>query len=86
MFSTTKALSALSVAMLVQQGHLKWDDKISKFWPEYAQNGKQETTVQHVLSHQAGIPYIKESIYYDDALNITKALDKIARSTPIWKP
>jgi CubicO group peptidase (beta-lactamase class C family) len=86
LFSTSKAVSSLSIALLVQQGHLKWDDKVAKFWPEYASNGKGETKIQQVLSHQAGIPYIDEKILYDDALNISKALDKIARSTPIWKP
>jgi len=86
LFSTTKALSALCIALMVDRGQLDWNDRVVKYWPEYGQNGKQNTTIQQVLSHQAGIPYIDEKILYSDALSIDDALMKIARSTPIWEP
>lgn len=86
MFSTTKAVSSLCIALLVDRGLLDWNDPVAKYWPEYAVNGKENTTIQHLLSHQAGVPYIDEPISYHDALNVTRAINKIAQSKPLWIP
>lgn len=50
-------LSALCIAKLVDDGLIKWDDEVSKFWREYAQNGKKHTTIDHVLAHQVRFCY-----------------------------
>lgn len=52
LFSVTKPLAALCLALLVDRGHLAWDDLVSKHWPEYGVRGKQNTSVAHVLAHQ----------------------------------
>lgn len=38
--------------MLVDRGYIKYEDKISKFWPEFAQNGKSEITFGWIMSHK----------------------------------
>lgn len=50
-FSSTKAVAALCVAMLVDRGHVKYDDLVTKFWPEFGSHGKENVTVQWVMSH-----------------------------------
>jgi CubicO group peptidase (beta-lactamase class C family) len=55
LFSTTKAVAALMVARLVDEGRLAYDQPVADVWPEFAQNGKADITVEQVLSHQAGL-------------------------------
>jgi len=55
LFSTTKAVAALMVARLVDEGRLAYDQPVADVWPEFAQNGKGEVTVEQALSHQAGL-------------------------------
>ncbi len=59
-FSVTKTLLALTLHLLVQNGRAKYDDLVVKHWPEYCQgpgdwNGKEKTTIAHVLQHRAGL-------------------------------
>ena len=55
LFSTTKAVAALMVARLVDEGRLAYDQPVADVWPEFAQAGKAAVTVEQALSHQAGL-------------------------------
>jgi CubicO group peptidase (beta-lactamase class C family) len=55
LFSTTKAVAALLIARLVDEGRLAYDQPVADVWPEFAQNGKGEVTIEQALSHQAGL-------------------------------
>ena len=44
-YSTTKGIVAVCVAMLVDRGVLSYDDKVASVWPEFAQSGKHTITV-----------------------------------------
>ena len=59
MFSSTKTLSAIAVAALVDQGIVAYEDKVAKVWPEFAKNGKENVTLQEVLRHEAGLARIR---------------------------
>ena len=48
-------LGAILIATLVDQGLLSYDDKVSKYWPEFAQNGKEDVTVAQVMRHECGL-------------------------------
>ena len=39
-FSSTKSLTAICMARMVDKGLLDYKEKISKYWPEFAQNGE----------------------------------------------
>ncbi|MFB6348066.1 serine hydrolase domain-containing protein [Moraxella sp. ZJ142] len=54
-FSIGKGVMATLIAVLVSQGLLDYDACVSKYWPEFAQNGKQNITLKQVLSHRAGL-------------------------------
>lgn len=56
LFSASKAISALLLHKLIEQGHLKIEDRIADFIPEFAQCGKARITVRQLLGHRAGIP------------------------------
>ncbi|VDK52530.1 unnamed protein product [Anisakis simplex] len=84
-FSATKAISSLCIAMLVDRGRLSYDDLVIKYWPEYGQYGKENTTIEDVLTHKAGIPYL-EDITMDDVHDNEIMMQKIERAKPLWKP
>uniref|UniRef100_A0A7E4ZWW2 Beta-lactamase domain-containing protein n=1 Tax=Panagrellus redivivus TaxID=6233 RepID=A0A7E4ZWW2_PANRE len=87
LFSTTKALSGLCIALLVDQGLLNYNDPVAKYWTEFGQNGKENTTVRQVLNHEAGLPYIDETISLEEAKgDAHEALRKIAAAKPAWVP
>ncbi len=54
--SVTKVAStAIGIAILVERGQLSYDDKIAKFFPEFAQNGKENVTTRDCLTHVSGL-------------------------------
>ena len=61
-FSSSKVLTSLVIAMLEDRGHLKYDQKVSDLWPEYGQHGKENTTVSQVMRHEAGLSRFDKSL------------------------
>jgi CubicO group peptidase (beta-lactamase class C family) len=57
-FSASKAVTAMLVHHLEQTGKIHLTDPVSWYLPEFAQHGKRDVTILHVLSHQSGIPRI----------------------------
>ncbi|ODB35218.1 MULTISPECIES: serine hydrolase [Pseudoalteromonas] len=56
--SNTKAFTAAALAMLIDQGKLSWDDKVTKHIPEfklYDSYVTQEMTIRDLLSHRSGL-------------------------------
>jgi len=56
--STTKAMTAVCVAMLVDAGKLKWSDKVADIIPGFKINDAYSTsqiTVKDLLTHNAGL-------------------------------
>lgn len=45
-FSVTKGITALAVQIQAERGRLSVEDPISKYWPEFAANGKAEITIE----------------------------------------
>ena len=50
------------MAMLYGQGLFKYEDKISKIWPEFAQNGKENVKICDVFRHESGLAYFTNPI------------------------
>lgn len=83
-FSTTKGITAIAVAMLVQRGFIDYDEKVVTYWPEFAAHGKEDATVAQLLSHQCGL------IAPDGPITLAEALDwgtitaRLADTKPDW--
>lgn len=83
MMSVAKGISALCVAILVERKLLSLDDRVSKYWPEFAAEGKEAVTVRQALGHLACIPvtdFASEGDFYD----YDKMVAAIARQKPLW--
>ncbi len=56
MASLTKPLAtATSVMILLERGQLRLRDKVAKYFPEFAANGKQDLTIEQLLVHSSGL-------------------------------
>lgn len=59
-FSSGKAIMSIVVAFCVSKGYLKYDLKVADVWPEFAQGGKEEVTVQDILQHRGGVGWLDD--------------------------
>ena len=85
-FSTTKAVAALLVSRLVDQGRLDYAQSVASVWPEFAQAGKAEITVAQVMSHQDGLAGLIEPMDPGLWLDWEVIVDKLAAMAPLWPP
>lgn len=58
MMSTGKAMGCLCVLKLVDEGKIGLNAPVAKYWPEFAQAGKDAITVRQVLSHLSGLVFL----------------------------
>lgn len=84
MFSTTKGLAALAVGMLVDRGHLSWDDPVAKHWPEFAKHGKEHISVRHVLKHESGLLMPARPIGWDHIEDVATREKNYEDAVPRW--
>jgi CubicO group peptidase (beta-lactamase class C family) len=85
-YSTTKTMAALCALMLADRGELDLYAPVSRYWPEYAQNGKAATEVRHFLSHSAGLSGMDEPMRSEDLYDWDRVVDALARQAPWWEP
>jgi CubicO group peptidase (beta-lactamase class C family) len=85
-FSTTKWPAALTVLRLVDDGRLALDQPVGSVWPEYAVNGKEDTTIRHLLAHQAGVVTFPEPRPASGWADWDDLVAMLARSEPSWPP
>ena len=85
-FSTTKGIASICIAMLVDAGELAYTDRVADHWPEFAAGGKGDITVEQMLSHQAGLIDLQPPLEYDEIVAVTPAIESLARQRPIWTP
>lgn len=85
-YSTTKGVAAVAIAMAVERGLIDYDAPVVRYWPEYGAAGKERTTVAQALSHQAGLPGFAEPTAPEDIYDWAGCCAKLARQTPSWVP
>lgn len=85
-YSTTKGMTAVCAHRLVDQGRLDLDAPVSKYWPEFAQAGKATLPVRYLLSHQAGLPAVRQPLAFDSLYNWAAMTSVLAAQEPWWEP
>jgi len=85
-YSTTKVMAALCTLMLVDRGLLDLDAPVARYWPEFAQAGKQNIPVRYVLSHQSGLAGLTEPIPFEALYNWDRVINALAAQKPLWEP
>ena len=85
-WSATKGIVAIAVAMLVDRGKLRYEDRVAQHWPEFAQAGKADITVAQILSHQSGLNGFAEPTTPDDFYDWNLVTSRLAAQAPFWPP
>jgi CubicO group peptidase (beta-lactamase class C family) len=85
-FSATKGMAAMAVAVAHSRGLLDYDEKVATYWPEFAQHGKDRVTVQQMLSHQTGLSAIDEPLDLETMADLDALAAILARQKPAWVP
>jgi len=84
--STTKGLSAMTLAMANARGWLDYDAPVALYWPEFAQNGKAAVTVRQLLGHEAGLVLLDEKLTIEKLRDLDYMARMLARQKPAWTP
>jgi CubicO group peptidase (beta-lactamase class C family) len=82
-FSASKAVTALLIHLLSEQGLVNLMDPVSYYCPEFAQNGKRTITVHQILSHRGGIPAIPSDTPIDVLWNREEIWRLLCQAKPV---
>ena len=85
-YSATKGLSAMTLAMAHSRGWLDYDELVCNYWPEFAQNGKEKITVRQLLAHQAGLFALDQPVDRNTIADLDALAEILARQKPAWEP
>jgi CubicO group peptidase (beta-lactamase class C family) len=85
-FSVSKGVTAVCLLMAAESGSLDLDAPVARYWPEFAANGKDETTVRQVLSHRAGLAWPADDLTIEQLQAWTPVTESLARQRPAWEP
>jgi CubicO group peptidase (beta-lactamase class C family) len=86
MYSTSKGLAAMTLALAHSRGWLDYDATVAGYWPEFAQHGKERITVRELLAHQGGLCAIDEPLDAVRLGDLDGLAEVLARQRPAWEP
>lgn len=84
LFSCTKPFTAVTALQLVGEGKLELDVPVARYWPEFAAAGKERITLRHLLSHQAGLPAIRQNLPAEALYDWQAMTAALAAEAPWW--
>jgi CubicO group peptidase (beta-lactamase class C family) len=85
-YSATKGLAAMTLALAHSRGWLDYDERVSVYWPEFAEHGKERITVRQLLAHQAGLYALVEPVDRSVVADLDRLAVVLARQKPAWPP
>ena len=85
-YSTTKTMSFLCALVLADRGLLDFDRNVADYWPEFAQNGKAQVKVWHLMNHAAGLSGMDQMISPEEMYDWDMIVTLLAAQAPWWEP
>lgn len=86
-FSCTKGMASVLVAMLVEEGSLPgYDTPLSDVWPEFGAHGKDRITIGDALAHRGGVSAPRFELTPEQILDPLQMADILAAQEPLWQP
>ncbi|AWT43050.1 MULTISPECIES: serine hydrolase domain-containing protein [Streptomyces] len=85
-YSSTKGAAHLVVALLVQDGTLELDRKVTYYWPEFAAEGKGALTLRDLLAHRAGLVGLDAGFTREELADDRAIAERLADQKPFWRP
>jgi len=84
--STTKGMAGLAMALAHSWGLFDYDERVSKYWPEFSQNGKEKITIRQLLAHQAGLFGLDARVDKELVSDLDRLAGILAKEKPAWEP
>jgi CubicO group peptidase (beta-lactamase class C family) len=85
-YSCTKGMTALCAHVLASRGRLDIDAPVAEYWPEFARNGKERSTVKMLLDHSVGVPAVRALLRSDGCVDWDYMTEMLANEEPFWTP
>ena len=85
-YSVSKTMAAITALLLADHGVIDFDAPVATYWPEFAEGGKGDVKVSHLMAHSAGLSGWKEPMAAADLYDWDKATTLLARQEPFWEP
>lgn len=85
-FSTTKGLATMVLAVAHSRGRIDFDEAVAAYWPEFAHGGKAAITVRQLLSHRAGLAALDERLDRSILADPGRLATLLAEQAPLWEP
>ncbi|MEU1184119.1 serine hydrolase domain-containing protein [Streptomyces sp. NPDC005820] len=85
-YSSTKGAAHLVVALLVQDGTLELDRKVTYYWPEFAAEGKGQLTLRELIAHRAGVVGTDTGFSRQELADDRQIAERLADQRPFWRP
>ncbi|ARP70064.1 EstA family serine hydrolase [Streptomyces pluripotens] len=85
-YSAAKGATHMVVALLVQDGTLEPDRKVTYYWPEFGAEGKGGLTLRDVLSHRAGLIGTDTGFTLAELADDRAIAERLADQRPFWRP
>jgi CubicO group peptidase (beta-lactamase class C family) len=85
-WSATKGMSGLAIALAASRGLLDYDERVSTYWPEFAEQGKAAITVRQLLSYQSGLFALDAPVDRAVLADLDRLAVILAQQKPAWAP
>ena len=85
-FSSTKNATSLAAYVLADRGQLDFFAPVAEYWPEFAQKGKENILVSHIMSHSSGLPGWDKPVAGEDLYDPDKVAALFETQEPWWEP
>jgi CubicO group peptidase (beta-lactamase class C family) len=85
-WSTTKTMTFLCALMLADRGELEFNAPVAKYWPEFAQAGKESVLVRHLMGHTAGLSGWTVPLDGKELADWERCTTLLAEQAPWWEP
>jgi CubicO group peptidase (beta-lactamase class C family) len=85
-FSTTKTMTALCALILADRGELDFHAPVARYWPEFAQAGKDRIEVRELLGHTSGLSGWEEPLAVEELADWDRCTSLLAAQAPWWEP
>ncbi|MGW4633698.1 serine hydrolase domain-containing protein [Nocardia sp. NPDC004415] len=85
-FSSSKGMSAFTLAVAVSRGLLDYEAPVATYWPEFGAHGKERITVRQLIDHQAGLSGLDRVVKLNELADRDALARILAAQKPAWAP
>ncbi|MEN8876955.1 MAG: serine hydrolase domain-containing protein [Hyphomonas sp.] len=85
-FSCSKAATALCAHILIDRGELNPEALVADYWPKFAKNGKEKTTVRMMLNHESALPTLRDPVRPGGFEDWDYMIQRLEDEEAFWEP